>query len=417
MSRVSTTLPAGPVKNLVRGLTRRIPGTRSQRVGRAARASGWRVYLLHTKSGQVGPMIDPIGGDWSIKLNGIEEMSVTLAKADLAGIDRAWYTPWWGGLLFTWHNGETETPILAGPITQWSTETRRALGLEAKGLRGLYEHLVIGTDLKPRNVSLGQIMWELASVPGIKPGGGLPIVDGSPDPDGRGHVRNYYSWNLANVGLDKLMTELSNVINGPDVMFRPRYRANDPRFIEWAVEHGTHLSPRIESGGVHDFDTTAARSAVEEISIGTDSSALVSRVWCTGTGEGPGTRIARAEDLSLVKAGFPFLEEVISDPGATSGDDTASSEHPPEAEELAKLSGLAQGELAARVDAVDQITVKVPVDHPTRGVDRLRVGDAAHVTVSGWVAVPDGTLRTRIVKASGDLGGMMTVDFQEDTWI
>lgn len=423
MSAVATSLPAGQVRSLVRGLTRRIPGTRTQRVGNPGVSPGWRAYLIHTRSGQIGPGLDPVSGSWEIVLNGIESVTMTVRKRDLAGIERRWYSPWWGGVLLSFSDGAVETPVIAGPITGWGTENENSLQIKAKGLREIYRRLVLEEDLSPRDVSLGEIMWQLAKAPASKPGGGLPVVDGCPDPHGRGHQRSYEAWNLANTGLDKLMSELSNVIGGPDVMFRPRVQKGDPRFLEWVVEHGTHLSPRIETGPIHDFDTTAVRAAVQEITVTTDASALVSRVWATGSGEGEGTRIARAEDLSLVKAGFPFLETVISNPGTTTAPAAAASgeagvrQEVPAGEELAKLAGLAQGELAARVDAVDQITVKVPVDHPTRGVDRLRVGDAAHVTVAGWLAVPDGTLRTRVVKLGGDLTGMMTVDFQEDSWI
>src|SRR5699024_3192851 len=115
-----------------------------------------------------------------------------------------------GGVLLAFSDGVVETPVIAGPITGWGTENEHSLQIKAKGLREIYRRLVLEEDLSPRDVSLGEIMWQLAKAPAGKPGGGLPVVDGCPDPHGRGHQRSYKSWNLANTGVDKLMSELSN---------------------------------------------------------------------------------------------------------------------------------------------------------------------------------------------------------------
>lgn len=415
-----------PVLSLVRGLTRRIPGRRKQRVGTRHRRDGWRVYLWHPKSGSLGPMLDPVDQDWEEALNEDTPWSVQIRKADLAGIDRQWYTPWWGGVAIMRVVNGVEFPRAGGPITKWTNEDQESITLEGGGALTILEHRLVGTRFVVRDRSLGHIAWLLVDQQRIKPGGALPIVDGSPDPDGRGHQRTYESWNLANVGIRKLLKELSEVRNGPDIMFRLEWADDEHRSLQWAMHHGTQHSPRIHSDLIHDFDTTAARSPVATLQVVTDSAALASRVWVTGSGEGEGTRIARAEDLRLLDHGFLFLETVVSDPGATGSADATtdgSTELTPEqqqaaaAEEMEKLREIAAGEMAARVDAVDQITVTVRADDPGHGVHLLHAGDPAVVTIAGYLSVPDGTYQTRIIKISGGADELVTIDFQTDTWV
>ena len=386
---VTTVAAQAPVSSLVRGLTRRIPGRRAQRAGRHHREDGWRVYLIQTKTGQVGPMLDPVDGSWEVVLNATETVSAQVRKADLAGIDRAWYTPWWGGLLFTWSRGGVETPVVAGPITKWSGETRDGITLEGSGLRAVLANLVVGTDLSVANVSLGHIMWLLVARAQIKPGGGLPVVDGSPDPDGRGHLRNYRVWDLANGQIDKRMTELSEVQNGPDVMLRPQWTDDSRRFIEWAVMHGTSASPAIHSDTVHDFDTTAARSPVVSLSVTTDAQALVSRVWATGSGEGEGTLITRAENLSLVEAGFPFMETVVSRSSVTADENQGTGK-------ATRVFPVALSLPNGQVNAPTKATVRIPLCLKTN-VKRWRL----HIENRN-PHLADGSPRTSLVKF-GDL--------------
>ena len=517
------------IRRLIALAERRAPITDAPRATRPQDADGWRLYLLQTKTGQIGPMVDPLGGSWDIVVNSTESLSAQVDIASLGGVQYKWFLPQIGGLLLTWMQDGRETPWIAGPITKWGSETRRgSLTLEAAGIRWLLDNLVVGTTLDLKDMSLGQILWELIESYGIKPGGAPPIVNGSPDPGGRGHSLLYPSWNVANTAIGKLLTEITDADGGPDLMFRPRF-ATDRRFIEWVAVHGTSLSPRIGSGKVRSFDTTAPFSGITDIQVTTDASPVVSRVWATGSGEGAGTRIARAESTDLVDAGWPFMETVVSDPGMTvkaeatpkitkakvtkakvtkakvvkdkvvkrkvtppkltksmsaatrarlqkaytadraaadreykaakaaaerkykaqrdaaeakyktdrANADKAYEEAKKKADvdyeaaqksakdnaeaaardaELKQLAGLAAGELNARVDAVDQITVTTSARDRQHGIGTWAVGDDALVTLDGFLSVPDGSHSTLIVKASGSFGDAVTVDFQTGSW-
>lgn len=394
--------PSRLMRTLADNLRRKIPGKRMARSGIPHEQDGWRVYLIQTTTGQLGPRVEPVDGTWSIELNGIEEVTVTLERDDLRGLEERWYTPWVGGVLLSWMQDGVETPWIAGPIVDRPSQDKHQVQLQARGLRELYQYLIIGTDFHVKDRSLGHIMWEYAAVTFIKPGGGLNIVDGSPDPHGRGHERNKFVWNAANNDLNKLMTELSEVEDGPDVMFRPEF---DPttnlRFVRWAVCHGTSASPTIAPTSRLVFDTTVAQGSISEVQVSSKTEPVLSRVWATGSGEGAGTKIVRAEELSLLQHKYPFMESVISNTDE-------GSDHLLERDAL--------GLLESRIDATDQITITV-AEHSTQGVPNWRVGDPAKVVLKGWLAIPDGTVDTRIVKADGDLtSGTVTIDFQTGVW-
>lgn len=324
--RVDWTAPNSTLRKVVRNLSSYIrpkSGRQFFYSGKDHDEDGYRVYLIHTLTGQVGAQLSPESGSWEIPLNGTESFSVKVPLSELEGIAGSWYSELWGGLLITWSYKGKETPWLAGPITARPLITQDFLELEAKGVRELYSRLVVGTDIRPRNESLGHIMWLLADAIHIKPGmSEFPIYDATPDPGGKGHSRNYFAWNLQNNGLDKRMQELSAVANGPDVMFRPVWADEGHTSIKWGVHHGTSLSRHIYSPSLHLFDTTAPFSAIQDVEVRSDSSNLVSRVWASGSGEGAGTAIARVEDWSLVKAGFPFTETVLSDTSVGEDDDS-----------------------------------------------------------------------------------------------
>lgn len=312
--------PSATVRKVIKNLTARVKprsGVFPPLPGRSASDEGWRAYMIRTTTGELGAQLHPVDGSWEIPLNGTESWKIKVSVEDLEGVDRAWYTEGIGGVLITWTVDGKEIPWVAGPVTQWDAETDGFLEYSGGGIREWYARLVIGTDLRVRNKSLGHIMWLIAKQAELKPGGGPPIYDATPDPLGRGHERNYMAWDLANGGMDKRMSELSAVINGPDVMFRPEWANDAHTRIRWGCYHGTSQSARIQSPTVHVFDTTAAYGSLSSVEVRTSSSFLVSRVWATGAGSGAGTMIARAEDHSLVSAGFPFYETVISDTSAT----------------------------------------------------------------------------------------------------
>lgn len=364
--------------------------------------SAFALYFLKTTTGEVGSRIDASSCSWSIELNKIESLSATVGKGTLRRTERAWWSPWSGGLLLTYTDFTgVEHPLVAGPITTYGTEKMETLDLQAYGIRKILEKRTIAQNLSFTNLSLGTIAWKIVEhVNTVKPGGSLPIVHGSPDEFTR-HERNYEGWNLSNNVVDKRLTELSEVINGPDIMFRPVWANEYKTAIRWEMVHGTELYPFIPQTWSPDFDTTASTSDISDISISSEGGFLVSRVWTTGSGEGEGIKRQRAETLKNIEVGSPFLETVTSISDADND---------------SLLLSKAEGELASSQQMIDQLTLKFQANSRKTPLGSFFVGDTARVTLKDWLTVPDGTRDMRIIKMNGSLDPSVTIDFQEASW-
>lgn len=368
--------------------------------------TGFTVYLLRTVTGEVGSRIDPMTASWAIELNKIESGSIKVAKRDLLRRGAEWWAPYSGGVLITYTGpDDTERPITAGPITGWSAETAEDLTLDWAGIRTILAGRVIAQTMSYRGLSLGSIAWAIVDgTSSIKPAAGLPITHGSPTEtatENADHQRTYERWNVANNAVAKRLTELSEVINGPDIMFRPEWVDDDHRMIRWSMVHGTEANPHIAQARTPDFDTTAPASDVADISAKSEAAHMVSRVWATGAGEGDGVARVYVEDLASTARGFPFLEKVISD------NDQASPD---------KLRVKAQAALAESQSMIDQLTFSVRADSRKNTLGTFCVGDQVQVTVRGLRSIPDGRHQMRLIQMSGGLDEKVTLDFQKEVW-
>lgn len=363
----------------------------------------WLVFLVETVSGRLSRVLDVTEGSWSVELNKADSGSVTVKKKSLDGLGRNWFSPWQSSLLFVYDGPDGLVPWCGGPITGWPSESQHELSFDWAGIRHIFERRHLEKDLKLAGLSLGSIAWEVVKAGMDKPGGGLPIVHGSPyEQYSPGHQRTYEHWNLANNIVDKRLTELSEVINGPDMMFRPRWANEDHTAVQWAFVHGTRVDPSIYQSWVPDWDTTVDSSDVEGFDMTSDASAIATRVWGTGAGEGKATVITKAEDLSLVTEYFPFLESIISDT---------------DQEKAEPIRQKCLGALSGAQRMVDQLSMKVRADSEKNPLGSWFVGDDCRVTTGDeWLSIPAGTRDMRILKASGNLTNSVSLELQEGQW-
>lgn len=251
------------------------------------------------------------------------------------------------------------------------------------------------------NATLGGIAWSLINLAQMKPGGRLPIVRGTPHETGT-ETRTYHWWDLANLNVDKLLTELSEADNGPDIHFRPRWADAGHTRFEWEVVHGTRAQPTIAQRWTPDWDASAEKSDVIDIEIANDASAVADRLYATGAGQGAGTLISQATNLARVQSGRPFLETVISDSNQKS---------------ITTLAQRARGRLSAGREPFDQLSIEVRANSTKNPLGEWRVGDGAMITLADeWVHIPAGTYLMRMIKASGSLSENVTIEMQEDQW-
>lgn len=364
----------------------------------------WQVNLVETVTGQVGRTLSPESGSWAIELNKADSGSVRVSKDDVADIDRRRLSPWWASVLFSYITPDGRIiPICGGPIISWPSEDQDSLTLDWRGMREMFTRRHLEKDYTLRGMSLGTIAWEVVKAGMDRPAGGLPIVHGSPyESKSTLNERTYEAWNLANNNCEKRLTELTNVINGPDMMFRPEWADNEMTRVRWRFVHGTSWDPTIAQDTTMVWDTTAAGTHVTSPSVTSDGSKIFTRVFGTGAGEGAKTTRTQAESLALVKEGWPPLETVISD------------------QDQAKAEPIRQkclGELADSRRMVDQLSVTVYAAHEATPWGTWHVGDTVTVVLTDdWWSIPGGEHQMDIIKASGDLTDMVKVELQQGQW-
>lgn len=388
----------------------------------------WKAFTVQTMTGIVGEELPLSGeGSWTIPLNGVEEWSLTVPRSVLREMEPTWWSPWQASVLVCWDSPMLGlVPWLFGPLVSPVAESLAsdAATLQCRGLGALLEHRVVldrdygGYDVMPsaeemlqlakssvslRNRSLGTIAQEVVkhSTTG-KVGGYLPIVFASPSETGSGlNERNYEGWNLSNNGSWKRLEELTNVIGGPDIAFRPAWADEQHTMVQWEMYHGTKAQPTIPQREVLYLDTVAEDSPVADVSVKSVSDNLASRVYWTGAGEGAGTLVRAAQDVSRLQQHMPLLELV----GSTSDSESASlvQQH--------AMSALADG-----INPLLQLSVEVDGSDEGAEIGRWRVGDVAVVNLQGWLTVPDGAMERRIISAKGSWGNQVTLEFQEDEY-
>lgn len=377
----------------------------------------WVAHLVQTMTGQLGARLDITpDGSWTIPVVGIEDWTVTVEKAQLRRIPRERWEQWRASVMVAWERPDgTLVPWVMGPVVGPPDETRTTATLSCKGLGALLERRVVldrdyrvdemdaarASVVRRSGMSLGTIAQDVTKYALAKTGGYVPVRYGSPRETGSAlNERTYEGFNLANNGAWKRLTELAEVTRGPDIQFRPAWTDDTCTMLEWVMVHGTAAQPSIAQTWTMDLDATAARSPVANLSVTTDASALTTRVYWTGAGEGAGVLVRAVEDRDRLAGHMPLLESV----GATSDTENPGL--------LVEHAGAA---LSAGARPVQQITVTIDGADPRCQIGRWRVGDTARLTIGDdWLTVPPGTRPMKIIAAKGSwASSMVDLEFQE----
>lgn len=383
----------------------------------------WRVYFLRTMTGQRGPLIQQSDSSpWSRELNGADLVTVTMLKSDLQGIPAEWWEPFMGGLLVTLEVDEGEEPFMATVFMDVPTETIESVTFTGDGINSLFERRLVldedyftlkttpsASDMRKLarsrvsrvGFSYGTIMQEIVKVSIDKVGGQLPIRFGTPRETGSGlRQRNYKGWNLSNIDTNKLLVELSEVINGPDFMFRPEWADKDHTLVVWTLYTGTHHQPTIHHVWTMSLDTTSPSSGATNVQVTGSKADYANRAYWTGAGEDEGTLIRAYQDVDELRRGVPLIEHV----GSLSDSENASL-----------VQNRATSHVRNNKYPRVQVSLEIDASDPRYRLDRWHVGDAAEVTVAGWLNIPDGTHMLRIIGASGSVGSdIVSIEFGQE---
>lgn len=349
----------------------------------------WEVFTVKTLSGVVGPQLDVASGSWSEVVNGSGEITVKVpTKQLLETIEREFWSPWMGSLLAVF-DGE---PIALGVITELPDGDSEFVTLRSGvGLWDLLDHRM-ATDgdfvdgealatsmLSLTEGSLGTIARRLVEKAQLRPAGWFPISYASPVEEGTNRVRNYKGFNLGNNSVAKLLKEITEVQNGPDISFRCGWVEPYER-VEWVMHHGTEGMPTIGQAEVFTVDLTAPRSSVRSPKLSAKHTPF-SRVYATGAGQDEGT-LVRIVDVPVTES-LPWLETVISE---TQAEDPNLL--------VAKANGLLD----------DGEIIQLTVEADELPLHRFWAGDEMTVVQpAGWIQLGEGVYQMRLIGRSGSL--------------
>lgn len=355
----------------------------------------WTANLFQVTTGAIGPQINFDSATWSISLNETESLSIDIRKSDLPKVDlNYWLAPWWAGILYM-YNG---VPIVAGPIISRPAESFTSIRVECRGIRAILERRFVITEqtnwpLLPKTkilytgLTLGTIAQRVVKVGMAKSGGSLPIsfpyperVSASVDEE---HKRTYQGYNLSNITVDAVLTKLSGVTDGPDIIFRPRLV--DANTLTFDMIHGDDGNPNIPQKITPIWDTTAINGKITDLDIITTGTYQTNRVFATGDGTNEGTLIRMHEDPSFLINGGPLLETT-------------------EAYEGVKTAAILQSHAVANVKSNNkklieiQLTVRADGEYP---LGTFWPGYQTQLNIKNWLSLNDGIHNLRLLNISG----------------
>jgi hypothetical protein len=285
-------------------------------------APEFRVFVGNMVTGEITCDLPVSSHSWALRLNaaGSVDASVKVRSAELRNKNLRNVTAAKKQYLAVSFGN---TILEAGPIWKRNNKnTNGELKLGAEGIWSLldktkalnWEQINAGvwpqrSSLDFAGLSLGSIAVELVrrSVFGNPLNPGLPIVLPEILESGD-HERTYKGYELPWLG--DLLRKLTQVEDGPDIRFQPRFNGADPTRIEWVMTHGTQASPLLyQTGADWTWDGTVEESGVSDITTAEDGSGMADRVWQPGTGSELDMRLAAAQDLTLItEAGYPWTE-------------------------------------------------------------------------------------------------------------
>lgn len=377
----------------------------------------YTAYVCETVTGKnLGPLDCKIDA-WSRELNGTDTATVSLypsSKGGLSVANRDWLRLITQGprmsLVIEWNTGPASAGsiVFAGPIWQRSWDGKRTQ-ITAQGVRSLFARRkalmwtlpYASQTVTYNNMTLGSIAVSLVqnvALAGAKAGSSLPIVFPTiiPDSDAT-HTRTYNGYSLTNI--DRCLTELTNVINGPDIDFTPSWTSAARTQLQYTMRVGTTAQPKLMQAAPISFDASQPKSAVKLFTAVDDARSMATTEWALGAGQGIGTLVSVAQSTSLTSQGWPLLEQ--------------QTDYKTILDQIT-LDAHTAGDLATFTAPITQFGLTVDITQPPTFGSYLP-GDNVFVAVRNHVWIPDSPpagYPMRLVKLSGNSSTSAVMDVQ-----
>lgn len=365
----------------------------------------WEAYFFHVVSGTLGPRVNFKDLSWSMSVNDIGELKVSLSKTDLPDTrQNPWLNEWWSGIVIMYSG----VPIIGGPIISRPSESYSEIKIDCRDIRAVFEHRLAineqddwaklaASRVKYSGMSLGTIGKKVVQLGMNKPGGPLPISFPIADQDAPidgDHQRTYEGFNLSNINVDAILTKLSGVTNGPDFQFKPRMTADNR--ITFDMLYGSEAYPYLQQDFVPVWDITSAYGEVSDLDIVRTGTYMINRAFVTGDGTNQATKIKEAHDFSYIQKGYPLLE------GVQSFGDIKTSE---------VLQAHATGHLNSNKNPLMEIQLTVRIDgkYP---LGTYWPGWECQLYIKNWLDLPDGVYWMRILTVSGTHANSVRMSLQ-----
>lgn len=370
----------------------------------------WSVYLGLTMTGGLSSKLKLASGSLTTELNGHDSMTVTCDLDSLRGIPSKYWAYRSGMLVATYTDAfGVERPVSACPISGPPTENREegTVTLDGQGVTWIFEDRVVldkdyavpltedprKATVRFRSDTFRSIIGELFRLGMAKPNGYVPLV--LPAREDGTRQRTYEGWNFANNGVWKRIKEITEVINGPDLIARPEWADADHMAIRWRVIVGTEAQPELPQSKITIWDGTARDSGIQSVSLSHDAEDVVHRSYYTGAGEGKAIALA-VDQLGRLPQDVPLVEGVYSDSDAEQTETSGSS---------SLLASKARAALNTAVTTEFNVTARA--DPESDPIGTWWCGELTKLYLDGWLTVPDGEYLVRILTAKYDFSSDM----------
>lgn len=372
----------------------------------------YTALVYQTTTGRVLYDIDLVNDPtWAASLNGSDErwqLAAPLTDRAASTKVREWAERWYSSVAILWDGVVCQ----AGPITQnpelgvvndlpvalvsgkgfWENLNQRVLHNNtwnpSTGITSTTADLTIVDSLP----NIARTIVDEATSMTVRAGSALP-VDLPAAIASDTNTRTYHGWETASAG--QRLQELTQVENGPDVLFRPYVTTiSGVRYVRHQMIVGNPYL--LQAGDPPKFDLGAS---MVDVGVAGDSSPMITTAFVKGSGNEAGQLYGYATSADLTTKGWPLLDFVDSSHSSASDPST--------------LASWARADIAQFSRKFEQWKPVVLLDSDPK-FGTYMPGHFGSYVINDHPWIPDGTYTSRILgySSAGSGDGVPVIEHQ-----